>query len=456
MTGQQNTKRRWRALFAAALLPFGLSACGGILDVDNPNNLLQEELANPAAARSLVNGALTTVAQGLNNIWGPYSTASDEITWIGSRDAWNQLDLGNLADPTNEFSDAAFVFVAEGRWMADEALKILEGFRAEGVLRDEHVVDLARAYLIAGTIYTHIGEIYDDFAFSNRSQAATPLGDAAMDQVFDRAITYLDRGLAIAQGLGDTAELQRRIVGMRMRANHSKAIWQVLNGGGGTLAGSAAAAADAMTLMGMADAAWSDQLTFNAATLQIIGGAELGFNVNERGEMNIGPRYAALDPTDLTDVTAFVFEDPLSGDLDPRVVSTLNIFLSGGRFSPLTVSSTREAFLVLAETALAGGDVAGFGNWINQLRALDGLPAWTGQISAQAMLSHERTANLLLQFRRLQDQYRFGEPSTEWRPSSAAVTSPGTMFPIAIQEQRANTCIGGGGADCLAGLPPLP
>lgn len=443
-------------MLAAALLPFGLTACSGILDVDNPNNLIQEDLNNPAAARSLVNGALTTVAQGLNNIWGPYSTAGDEITWIGSRDAWNQLDLGNLADPTNEFSDAAFAFVAEGRWTADEALRVLETFRADGELREEHVVDLARGYLIAGIIYTHIGEVYDDFAFSDRGQGATPLGAASMDQLFDRAVAYLDRALGIAQGLDDTAELQRRIVGQRMRAKHSKAIWQVLNGGGGTLAGSDAAAADAMLLMSMADPAWSDQLTFNPSTLQIIGGAELAFNVNERGEMNIGPVYARLDPTDLTDVEAIIFQDPLSGDLDPRVVSSINTFLAGGRFSPLTVSSTREAFLVLAETALAGGDVAGFGNWINQLRALDNLPAWTGQISAQAMLAHERQANLYLQFRRLQDQYRFGQPSPTWLPSSAAASSPGTMFPIAIQEVRANTCIGGGGADCLTGLPPLP
>jgi putative thioredoxin len=51
----------------------------------------------------------------------------------------------------------------------------------------------------------------------------------------------------------------------------------------------------------------------------------------------------------------------------------------------------------LAEAGLAAGNTTEFTTRINALRAVDGLPAWAGSPSAQAMLSHSRAVSLFLQ-----------------------------------------------------------
>ena len=94
---------------------------------------------------------------------------------------------------------------------------------------------------------------------------------------------------------------------------------------------------------------------------------------------------------------------------------------------------------MLAESALASGDMEGFANHVNMIReGLDGLTAYSGQIPAMEMLQHERRVNLFMQYKRLQDHYRFGVPSSNWLPGSPAMTTPGTMLPITRIEILAN------------------
>ena len=70
----------------------------------------------------------------------------------------------------------------------------------------------------------------------------------------------------------------------------------------------------------------------------------------------------------------------------------------------LTQTSAREMMLILAEAALAGGDTATFKTQLNASRAVDGLPAYTTQITsaatAKAALEYERKVQLYLQDRK--------------------------------------------------------
>ena len=71
---------------------FGLSLfslvlfVGCSLDTDNPNNLVEEDL-DIRAFGPMVNGLEAVVVRAYGNILAPYSTASDEMVWSGSRDA---------------------------------------------------------------------------------------------------------------------------------------------------------------------------------------------------------------------------------------------------------------------------------------------------------------------------------------------------------------------------------
>src|SRR5216117_4468492 len=98
---------------AALLLVAAATGCSSLLDVKNPNNVNESDLNNPASAAAQANGVLASLTRAWGNILTPYSMATDELTWIGSRDAWRNLDEGQISEPTNEFVDAAYFYVGE-------------------------------------------------------------------------------------------------------------------------------------------------------------------------------------------------------------------------------------------------------------------------------------------------------------------------------------------------------
>ena len=118
-------KNRIKASVLTVVTALTLSGCGDLLDVNNPNNLVEESISQAAAASAVVNGSLSLVSSAISQIWQPYLVTSDEVYWIGSRDAWLALDQGFIGNPENEFSDGAFPSVGRGRWMADQALSLI-------------------------------------------------------------------------------------------------------------------------------------------------------------------------------------------------------------------------------------------------------------------------------------------------------------------------------------------
>lgn len=432
---QRSRSGALHSLWLAALA----AGCSGLLEVENPNNVNQDNLDNPAAAASLANGALSSMARAFGNLLTPYSEATDELTWIGSRDAWGDLDQGYLSGITNEFVDGNYPSLAQARWLADEAIKRLAAFEAAGVL--PNVDDLARSYLYGAIAYTTIGDMFDDWPIgSDRTTAAPPLGPANMFQVYDTAITYTTRGLAIVT---DPA-IQLALTAMRARARHAKVVWQKLNPfSAATLANplvnDAAALSDANAALGMLPAPdWKFRFGYGSEWF----GSSVGFEVNQRLESRIGDPY--IVPTaDNKRVASIKLLDPINATADPVLTGIINEFTTGVQYGPLTILSARELHLIVAEAALAAGNTAGFTTAINNIRALNaGLtaynPANPAHPTTSAMLQHERRVNLFLQGRRLADHYRFGVPADKWPSNAEAVLSPGTNFPITIVEILAN------------------
>ena len=418
-----------------------LTACD-LLDVENPNSLVQDDLQTSTAAGALANGALGTVQIAVAEAVLLHSAASDELKFTGSRDAWIQLTAGDLRDPANEFSDAAWSPVAQGRWMADEAVRLLSEFDADGVLTNRNL--LAQTHLYSAVTRTYIADLWEDFVFSDRREAAPPVGEANMLQVYDAAIASLGSALAIAQATGNMA-LQQDILAQRARTRHARAVRAKLTPAGSTptepLVNDAAVNADAMAALAMVEDSWRFRFIYSSATVANTWG---GF-VNERLELRPSDSYVFPTAND-KQVESIRLQDPIDAVPDPALTAIINEATAARNWPPLTIVSARELLLILAEAELlANGDTGVFRGYINRVRALDGMSDYTGQIPAIEILQHQRMAGLFLTGRRLADHYRFGTVSPFWNPNASASTRPGTLFPIAQIERTSNCHLVGTG-----------
>lgn len=437
---------RTAALAAAVLLP---SACTNPFetDVDNPNAVVETALNDPAGATTLVNGQGASVTRALTSIYGPYHVSTDELTWVGSREFWKNLDDGDISDPVNEYTDGAFPFVAEARWVSNYAIAKVTQFDADGTLRSR--ADLVRTNVFGAIIYITIGDMFDDFVLeSDRTVAAAAVGAANMQVAYDSAIAMLDRALPVAQAINNV-ELQRQVLGLRARAKHGRAAWGTVRPARTTpanpLVNDAGAVADAnamLALGGGTPASWRYRLTPTANNL---AGINVGFEMNNRGELRAGNTFVVPDPARPIVPTAglagIAMMDPVTGVASTTVANAIDACCrpAVGNNVPMTQASAREMYLILAEARLGAADNPGFLTNINLSRAVDGLPAY-GSVTGngRGQLEYERKVQLFLQGRRLMDMYRFGIDDARWLTNSTAATTI-CFLPITYVERLTNT-----------------
>jgi len=427
---------------SAALVATTMFAACGLLDVSNPNDLIEDDIKKEAAANAVVNGTLTLVASSVSQSWQPYLVTSDELYWIGSRDAWLSLDQGFIDDPFNEFIDGPFPSMGQARWMSDLAIEILAEHVKNNPSSTSFQFDLARANFYSGIVYTMIGEIQEDFAFSDKTEAGEPVGGANMYTVLDGAIERLSAAVTGFQQLGDT-EMAMNAMAVRARARHSRAVWDAVNPSpsGNGLVNSAEAGSDAAAVIQAAggnDADWVFNLTFSAASTS----NSMASWMNDRKENQIDLSIVTVDAAN--DINGIALKDPVDDVDDPSAIKWLNQWKGGnyldkgGVYPPLTLASTRMMHIILAENALAGGNETTFTEHVNHIRAMDGLTPFSGQISNTEMLQHMRRVTVMLQGLRLADMYRWGLKDPKWQDASDATTCPGVMLPVSIIERRAN------------------
>jgi hypothetical protein len=423
-----------------------LGACD-LLDVSNPNNVSEEALNNPAGAGPLVNGLVASTVRGVNAIMTSYATATDELEWIGSRDGWQQIDRGDFGDPFNEFTDNAFKYVAEARFMANNAMARLEGFgfNSADALADQKSL-MVRAYTYSAIIYLTIGDQFDDFAFSDKTVAGANVGPENMAQFYDSAIVFLDKAEALAQ----TDDEMATVLMLRARAKHDRAMWVLLNPSSSTPpanplvndAGANADATAALAIVGNEDVAME---LVNNVSLNV-GDLSIGGQVNQRQEMifdrNVIVYYDPSGENVQDKIDSIRLRDPVSGLSDPYVTAFIRAFVDADAAPSLIAASSREMRLILAEAALAAGSTTEFDTHINAVRAMDGLPAYTGAgVSRQDLLIHHRRSSLFLQGRRLADLHRFGIMAAEWAAEEPGPQCKGLFFPITVTELQSNPLV---------------
>jgi len=413
-------------LALAGLLAAG--GCKGILDVENPNNIAESSLGDPQAAVQQANGVEASTVRMISAIAAPYATATDELDWTGSREAWNELEKGVISDYLNEFTDLAFTYVGEARYTGDETIKRFEAFDTQKRLRDRN--SLVRTYLHTAIAHAAIADMFDDFAFSSKQTPAKPVGRANMFTLYDKAIGYLNKAAVI-----DTGDFGYALLATRARIKHAKAVWMKITPQGQTpanpLVNDAGANADALAALALSG---GDDAFKMKSNIEAQPDINIWFEVNGRNEMSIGDVYRTLT-------------DPITGLPDPvsaRLISEFEDPPTSSQEGFFTIVSDRELLLILAESALATNDLVTFASRINAVRSLDGLPPWTGQVPALEILKFERQANLFLQMRRLADLYRFGLKVAQWSADpnfKSAFDTPGVLFPIPNVERLANPCV---------------
>lgn len=441
----EGSARRLRhgGMAAVVLGAIALSSCSVFsTEVKNPNAVTEDAIATAsAAAGSLVSGLYGAVNAAGNQIVGTSGAAADELHWVGSREYWNLLDGGDVGDPLNEYTDGMFPYVAQARWLANYVIPKLEEYDKSSSLRNR--ADLAQAYFLGATIYTMIGENYEDFVIgSDRTNNAAPVGEANMRVMFDSAIVYTGKGIAVATALNNQP-LRARLLGMQARAKWSKAVWGTLRAPRGfpanpliNDAGANADAAAALAAFGSNTARYR----FDVVTQNNGGYFSTGGEMNSRLEIRAGNRYivptgAGTRPVD--GAAGIALKDPVTGDTDPVTLANINecCRLSSTVNIGFTATSAKEMQLILAEAALATGNTTEFASRINAVRAADNLPAWTTTPSAREILIHERSVSLFLQARRLTDHYRFNVRADRWVATRGLRPC---FFPISYNERQQN------------------
>ena len=406
-------------------LLLGFSMIGCDLDVDNPNSLLEGDLQDPSAAAALANGAWNATLRGVTYMMMPHAVATDESVWIGSRDAWYQIDKGGMTNVYNEFVDQAWPYISEGRWMSDKAITILEGLGAD-LPNDQ---DLVLAYLTGAMVRVYIADMFEDFVYSDKTEPGTPIGAANMSTLYDEALGLLAKAQTLATG--DNAV---KVLSLVARTRHAKAVWgkvNPVNTASPYVSAGASEAAAAAALMG---ADWKWRMNFSSSTVSNY----MSGQINDRQEMDLFQNAlvetatpgAGGDPQP---------NDPVTGLLDSRMTASAAEFRAGGggtQWAPVTITSLREMHLIIAESKKAGGDDAGCLTELNALRVFDSLDPYPSGTDAGTALQHERRANLFLQSRRLSDMYRFNLTSTVW--DAVEKSASGSFFPITISEIRSN------------------
>jgi hypothetical protein len=433
----------------AGLCAVAAAGCNNLLQVDNPNNVNAEELANPSSATNQVNGTLAALTRGANQLVGHVSSASDEIAWTGSLDGMDRLNRGFVRDPYNEFLIDATSGMSTARFMANRTVKQLEAFKAENRLVDP--TQLALANLYDAITYDYLANHYDDFVIASSEREAGPsVGATKMVTLYDSVDAAATRGLAVVPAANNA--LRGQLTAMKARAKFDRAIWQKLNPSGKAPAdplvadqGAADDATAALALLG-ADA----RLNLQVVTGMSYGNCFLPSCFNSRGEIGFNPTVGSYNRT--TKVLTVALQDPITKQPDPAVAALMNEFITGNLLTPLAVTGSRDMRLIIAEVALAKNDLTTFATQINALRAIYNLAPWSataaGMPTAREILVHERRVNLYLQGRRLNDMYRFGITKAGWSATSDAATCPGSEFPITDNERQANPNVANAQPSC--------
>lgn len=388
------------ALLGVAILGIAVAACDldRILEVEQAGQVDASDLDSPVNARFLVSGAIAdfdcafgayVVNQGmLGNELRDASVTASRFS-LDRRDFTPRDPYG--VNACNSNPPGVYTPLSVARWTADDALSKLDGWTDEEVTGDRTDL-IARAAAYSGYSHVLMGEGLCSVVLDEEGTEEQPTA------AFEEAITRFTRAIEAAQSSGNE-EIRNMAQLGRARAHLDLASRGVDPGTHYT-----AAASDAQAVLDR-DPDFEKSSTASTAHSR---------RYNRVGDEFFGGRIT-VDPS---------FRDlEVDGDPDPRVqvIDTETVGHDNAtpvwlatkfgparngdlRTTPLTITSWREAVLIIAEA-----DPSQTVERINELRDHHDLPAYGGGTAEEnaAQVIEERRRELFLEGHNLNDLRRF-------------------------------------------------
>ena len=410
-------RRRMRPTTLALAAALALGACGDLFEVDNPVDILEEDLQDPAVLDALSNSAEGAVSRAYDLAVQYGELPGDGAIHVSTNQGNLALDRGILAE-FNERAEDTYNELAAARWAATEVTRRLE----ELVDDPTSNAAVARSYFWDAVARITLADLYEEVPFDG----GPPNPPVA---VYEMAIDLLQNAANIAQA-AEEEDLAAASWGTIARAYRSIHFER-----DGDLSAFQQAAEAARRSLEIAP-------RFRMDLRFAVPGSGNGLFGAWQAEV----QYDVMDPEYANRL------DPVSGTRDPRIqhsdfsglISTFgdSIFTQlkyDDRSSDIRASSWQESALILAEYNLLTGDLAQAASYLNMVRTAAGLPDFTATTEAEVrdQLLYERSTEFWLELRRWQDMRYYGIIPERWSP---AMQQAGVerRFPVSLRERLSN------------------
>ena len=341
----------WRALLI--LSASGLvSACGDLLEVQDPDNIPPETLDNPSGATTLYNGAIGEFASAID---GESSSLEGQILvselltdiWVNSETDPGRQEIDRRRTDTRNFTLLqVFRNLHRARVSAERAATALETFSLDGIA-DPRIPEMRS---LAAYTYVHAGENYcSGVPFSTTEPDITFGEPLTTSQIFDSALARFDLALAAPSVTEDVANLAS--VG-RGRALLNQARFAEA---------AAAVAAVPSEFRFVSEHSVSTVFQENAVYRMNVD-VERWSVANLEGTTGLPYRDAA-------DPRVPFFLDPSDGVGFDGSTPQFNLLKYGSPAAAVTIADGVEARLIEAEAALQAGDAVTWLARLNELRS---------------------------------------------------------------------------------------
>lgn len=382
----------WYTTFCSKLLALVLvvglivAGCDGVLDVDRPTIIAEEELDDPQNAELIVNGLVSDFENAFDTyivLGGVLGNEFKDATFTAARWPVDQRTIQASDDVHSAYN--AYEPLQTARWSADEAVEKLQEWSDDEV--DERSDKIATAAAYSGYSRVLLGEGYCSMAID--------LGpEIDRDEVWEQALDQFDLAITEAEAAGNTDMRNMAYLG-QARALHN--------------------------LNRIDEAA--------TAAAEVEEGFEMTMSASDASARRQNSVFVQMDALDVT-ISEIYRDLEVEGQPDPRVNTIdedatnagLQLFTTDKYDdfgASIPIARWAEAQLIIAE-AEGGQEAVDIINELRQAHGLEGTFESTDEAEIQEQIIEERQRELFLESHALYDLTHydldlFPEPGSDWR-----------------------------------------